>query len=55
VYPVELPESVHLGKHALEQTELPIASGPAVVPDRVDMEGVTTGLAGGAVDALTRP
>ncbi|HET6728807.1 MAG TPA: amidophosphoribosyltransferase [Jiangellaceae bacterium] len=55
VYPVELPDSVHLGKHALEQTELPIASGPPVVSDRVDVEGVATGLAGGGADALTRP
>jgi amidophosphoribosyltransferase len=55
VYPIELPESVHLGKHALEQTELPIASGSPVVSDRVDVEGVATGLAGGAADALTRP
>jgi hypothetical protein len=46
---------VHLGKHALEQTELPIASGSPVVSDRVDVEGVATGLAGGAADALTRP
>jgi len=38
-----------------EQTELPISGGPAVVPDRVDMEGVATGLAGGGADALTRP
>ncbi|HEU0213737.1 MAG TPA: amidophosphoribosyltransferase [Jiangellaceae bacterium] len=55
VYPVELPDSVHLGKHVLEQTELPIASGPAVVSDRVDVEGVATGLPAGAADALTRP
>ena len=38
--------------YALEQTELPIASGPPVVSDRVDVEGVATGL---AADALTRP
>ena len=55
VYPVELPETARLGKLILEQTELPIASGPPVVPDRVDVEGVATGLAGGAADALTRP
>ncbi|HJU96460.1 MAG TPA: amidophosphoribosyltransferase [Jiangellaceae bacterium] len=55
VYPVELPDSVHLGKDVLEQTELPIASGPVVVRDRVDVEGVATGLPAGAADALTRP
>ncbi|HEX6577615.1 MAG TPA: amidophosphoribosyltransferase [Jiangellaceae bacterium] len=55
VYPVELPDAVRLGKHVLEQTELPIASGPAVVPDRVDVDGVATGLPAGAADALTRP
>ncbi|HJU98367.1 MAG TPA: hypothetical protein VJ644_10350, partial [Jiangellaceae bacterium] len=55
VYPVELPDSVHLGKAVLEQTELPIASGPVVVRDRVDVEGVATGLPAGAADALTRP
>jgi hypothetical protein len=41
--------------YALEQTELPIASGPPVVSDRVNVEGVATGLADGAADALTRP
>ncbi|HMG31851.1 MAG TPA: amidophosphoribosyltransferase [Jiangellaceae bacterium] len=54
VYPVELPETARLGKLVLEQTELPIAPEPAV-PDRVDVDGVTTGVAGGAADALARP
>ena len=38
-----------------EQTELPKSRGPAVVPDRSDMESVSTGLVGGAANALTRP
>ncbi|MGH8776665.1 MAG: amidophosphoribosyltransferase [Jiangellaceae bacterium] len=54
VYPVELPESAHLGKHILEQTELPIAA-PVPAAVRVDVDGVTTGVGGGAPDALTHP
>ena len=64
-YPVALPDAAHLGKYALEQTELPFDTtfdpdGPAdsldvaaVLP--LDAEGVSTGVAGGAQDALTRP
>jgi amidophosphoribosyltransferase len=62
VYPVELPESVHLGKHALEQTELPISAAPAAstrvnvdTSPRVDVDGVSTGVGGGALDALRHP
>jgi amidophosphoribosyltransferase len=46
VYPVELPEPEHLGKHLLE------------LPDdlRLDAEGLATSrVGGGAVDALDRP
>jgi amidophosphoribosyltransferase len=52
VYPVGLPESAHLGKHMLEQTELPIATSP---PASMDVDGVTTGLGIGGGDALRRP
>jgi amidophosphoribosyltransferase len=52
VYPVELPESAHLGKHMLEQTELPIATSP---PASVDVDGIPTGLGIGGGDALRRP
>ena len=52
VYPVELPESAHLGKHMLEQTELPIATS---APASVDVDGVPTGLGIGGGDALRRP
>jgi amidophosphoribosyltransferase len=62
VYPVELPESVHLGKHALEQTELPISAAPPAstrvnvdTSPRVDVDGVPTGVGGGALDALRHP
>ena len=62
VYPVELPESVHLGKHALEQTELPISAATAAstrvnvdTSPRVDVDGVSTGVGGGALDALRHP
>jgi amidophosphoribosyltransferase len=48
-YPIELPDSMHLGKHALEQPQLPLDLG------LTDVEGVSTGLSGGAVDALSRP
>jgi amidophosphoribosyltransferase len=37
VYPIELPDSVHLGKHVLEQTALPILA-PPVVSTRVDVD-----------------
>ncbi|MDQ1286736.1 MAG: amidophosphoribosyltransferase [Actinomycetota bacterium] len=55
-YPVPVPEA-GLGKHSLEQTELPL-DGPCVPADvRVtqDVDGVAAGLPGGAEDALTRP
>ncbi len=63
-YPVELPDSVHLGKHSLEQQEelpleglRPAARSIPRPPVRIDLdaEGVTTGVSGGAPDALTRP
>lgn len=42
VYPVELPDESRLGKNLFETLPL-------------DVEGVATGVAGGAADALTRP
>ena len=49
-YPIELPPSAQLGKHVLETLPgLDVRSGSR------DVEGVTTGVAGGAADALTRP
>jgi amidophosphoribosyltransferase len=50
VYPVELPEPAHLGKHLLELTEgLPLDPG-------LGNEGLATSrVGGGAVDALDRP
>ena len=56
VYPIELPAQAQLGKNVLEQTELPIAAGVDIdAPARVDVDGVPTGIGGGAVDALRRP
>ncbi|MEJ2577922.1 MAG: amidophosphoribosyltransferase [Kineosporiaceae bacterium] len=62
-YPVALPEDEQLGKYALEQSALPLE--PVTVPGRTghrdpvlrhrDADGVATGVAGGAEDALTRP
>jgi amidophosphoribosyltransferase len=48
-YPIDLPDSVHLGKHSLEQPQLQLGL------ELTDVEGVSTGVAGGAVDALSRP
>ncbi len=52
-YPIELPDSAFLGKHSLEaggqQEQLPLGL------DLTDVEGVSTGLSGGAADALSRP
>ena len=52
---VSLPESSLLGKHFLEA--LPGLESPA--PGRLDVgldvEGVGTGVSGGAADALSRP
>src|SRR6185503_17108216 len=50
-YPIDLPESSLLGKHFLEA--LPGLESP--VPGRLDVEGVGTGVSGGAADALSRP
>jgi len=54
-YPIALPESSLLGKHFLEA--LPGLESPA--PGRrdvgLDVEGVGTGVSGGAADALSRP
>ena len=62
VYPVELPDSAQLGKHVLEQTELPIATRPVAsarvdvdTVHREDADGVPTCVGGGAVDALRHP
>ncbi|HEX5523628.1 MAG TPA: amidophosphoribosyltransferase [Pedococcus sp.] len=41
-YPIELPDQSRLGKNLFE-------------PLPIDVEGVSTGVAGGAADALTRP
>lgn len=60
-YPVPLPDAAHLGKYALEQAELPFdADDAADTPVAMtllprDADGVPTGTAGGANDALTRP
>jgi amidophosphoribosyltransferase len=42
VYPIELPDESRLGKSLFE-------------PLPIDVEGVSTGVSGGAADALTRP
>jgi amidophosphoribosyltransferase len=47
-YPIELPDDDVLGKHLLERA-LPVVDGHR------DVEGVTTGVAGGALEALNRP
>jgi amidophosphoribosyltransferase len=50
-YPIELPDSTLLGKQFLEVLpglETPTSGG-------LDVEGVSTGVAGGAADALSRP
>ena len=50
-YPIELPPSEQLGKHLLETL-------PGLDVERAgsrDAEGVPTGVAGGAADALARP
>jgi amidophosphoribosyltransferase len=62
-YPIPLPPSAQLGKHALEQPTLPLEGIAAPVPrqievpdgDSTDADGVTTGISGGAADALSRP
>ncbi|MGZ4600124.1 amidophosphoribosyltransferase [Oryzihumus sp.] len=56
VYPVELPSQDRLGKGLLE-LELPIATGQVEASDAgtVDVEGVSTGVGGGASDSLSRP
>ncbi len=59
-YPVALPEDGPLGKYVLERPALPLDGGaegrsrPEGHGGR-DADGVSTGLAGGAADALTRP
>jgi amidophosphoribosyltransferase len=50
-YPIALPDSTLLGKQFLEV--LPGLETP--MPGGLDIEGVTTGVAGGAADALSRP
>jgi amidophosphoribosyltransferase len=50
-YPIVVPESNVLGKHYLDA--LPGLGGEN--PEGRDIEGVATGVAGGATDALTRP
>jgi len=59
-YPIPLPDRDRLGKHSLEQPQLPLdglgtCTNPLVGAGSVDAEGVGTGLAGGASDSLTRP
>jgi len=56
VYPVELPSQDRLGKGLLE-LELPIETGQVEASDAgtVDVEGVSTGVGGGAADSLSRP
>jgi amidophosphoribosyltransferase len=70
-YPVPIPQSAQLGRHAVETLpglspdDDPLAAasarpaavgaGAQGVPGRVDADGVSTGLAGGAADALARP
>jgi amidophosphoribosyltransferase len=54
VYPVELPEPTHLGKHLLEVPE--DLRLDAAVDSALDSGGLTTSrVGGGAVDALDRP
>lgn len=53
-YPVPLPDDGPLGKHMLEQPTLPFDNLDELA-DRVDVDGVATGVSGGARDALTRP
>lgn len=51
-YPMELPEDGRIGKHVLETLPLQVRTGK----DRVlDVEGVSTGVAGGAENALLLP
>jgi amidophosphoribosyltransferase len=50
-YPIELPDDERLGKHLLEQDQLPLG----LDTDGSDADGVTIGLGGGATDALARP
>ncbi len=58
LYPIALPESSLLGKHFLESAlpglEHPLPDSGGQRASR-DAEGVATGLAGGAADALSRP
>jgi amidophosphoribosyltransferase len=58
-YPVALPDAALLGKHALEDASAGEGGGCVRLDDvaavQVDAEGVPTGWAGGAADALTRP
>jgi amidophosphoribosyltransferase len=50
-YPMLIPESKLLGKQFLDA----LPGLEAQTPDGRDVEGVATGVAGGAADALTRP
>src|SRR4051794_21458069 len=51
-YPIALPDEALLGKHLLERT---LPGMEVIGQDRLDVEGVPVGLAGGASDALSRP
>ncbi|GAB2684334.1 amidophosphoribosyltransferase [Thalassiella azotivora] len=54
-YPIELPEPDLVGT-LLEQEELDLdASQAGATPQRTDVDGVSTGVAGGAADSLARP
>jgi len=50
-YPIVVPESNPPGKQFLDA----LPGLESEKPDARDVEGVTTGVAGGAADALTRP
>jgi amidophosphoribosyltransferase len=57
-YPIALPAADQLGKNVLETLpglELPPTPGSETARSGRDAEGVSTGLPGGAPDALTRP
>jgi amidophosphoribosyltransferase len=54
-YPIELPPSEQLGKHLLETLPGLDVEGRAAPSISRDAEGVPTGVAGGAADALARP
>ncbi len=54
-YPIPLSDETRLGKHNLEQPQLPFDTSPDPEPAGRDVDGVGTGVGAGAADALTRP